>query len=367
MDVCAVFFDLKKAFDSVPHRLLLLKLSTIGIDPYLVQWIASYLCERQQAVCVEGSSSSYLPVLSGVPQGSVLGPLLFLTYVDEVSEVNISDGSLLLYADDIVIYRTIRSSGDYLHLQNDVNALTDCVSSSLLNLNPAKCKYMIITRKRQAIIPPTPLTVMGNTLDKVSSFKYLGVWITKDLSWSKHVSEVCIKAKKVIGLIYRQYYQHSNTDTLKQLYMSSVRPHLEYATAVWDPHLQKDINKLEKVQTFALRMCTKNWTADYDSLLTSCNLPSLKKRRLFLKLSFLYQLVNNLVILPSHNVSHREARLNTRSASSAQLVRPFCRTESYKQSFFPDTIYHWNHLLPSPIKSASSLCSFKYHLKQFLF
>ena len=135
---------------------------------------------------------------------------------------------------------------------------------------------------RACILPPIPLTVMGNTLDKVSSFKYLCVWITKDLSWSKHVSEVCIKAKKLIRLIYRQYYQHNNTDTLKQLYMSSVRPHLEYATAVWDPHLQKDINKLEKVQTFALRMCTKNWTADYDSLLTSSNLPSLKKRRLFL-------------------------------------------------------------------------------------
>ena len=89
-----------------------------------------------------------------MPQGSVLGPLLFLIYIDEVSEVNISDGSLLLYADDIVIYRTIHSSGDYLHLQNDVNAVTDCVSSSLLNLNPAKCKYMIITRKRQSIPGP---------------------------------------------------------------------------------------------------------------------------------------------------------------------------------------------------------------------
>ena len=89
-------------------------------------------------------------------------------------------------------------------MQNDVNALADCISSSLLNLNPTKCKYMIITRKRKAILPPTPLTVMGNTLDKVSSFKYLGVWITKDRSWSKHVSEKCIKAKKVIGLIYRQ-------------------------------------------------------------------------------------------------------------------------------------------------------------------
>ena len=365
MDVCAVFLDLKKAFDSVPHRLLLLKLSSLGIDPYLVQWIVSYLCERQQAVCVEGSSSGYLPVLSGVPQGSVLGPLLFLIYIDGVSEVNISDGSLVLYADDIVLHRTICSSSDYLYLQNDVNALADCISASLLNLNPTKCKYMIITRKRRAILPPTLLTVLGNTLDKVSSFKYLGVWITKDLSWSKHVSEICFKAKKIIGLIYRQYYQHSNTDTLKQLYISSVRPHLEYAAAVWDPHLQKDINKLEKLQTFALRMCTKYWTADYDSLLTTCNLPSLKKRRLFLKLSFLYQLFNDLVIFPSYSVSHREARLNTRSANSVRLVRLFSRTDSYKRSFFPDAIYHWNQL-PPDIKSASSLCTFKYQLKQFL-
>ena len=152
MDVCAVFFDLKKAFDSVPHRLLLLKLSSLGIDLYLVQWIASYLCERQQAVGVEGSSSDYLPVLSGVPQRSIIGPLLFLIYIDGVSDVNISDGSLALYADDIVLYRTICSSSDY-------------ISASLLNLNPTKCKYMIITRKRQAILPLTPLTVMGILLN----------------------------------------------------------------------------------------------------------------------------------------------------------------------------------------------------------
>ena len=114
-----------------------------------------------------------------------------------------------------------------------------------------------VTRKQQAILPPTPLTVMGNTLDKVSSFKYLGVWITKDLSWSKHVSEICFKAIKIIGLIYRQYYQHSNADTLKQLYISSVRPHLEYAAAVWDPHLQKDINKLESSNFCPQDVCKK--------------------------------------------------------------------------------------------------------------
>ena len=123
----------------------------------------------------------------------------------------------------------------------------------------------------------------GEHTRQVSSFKYLGVWITKDLSWSKHVSEVCIKAKKLIRLIYRQYYQHSNTDTLKQLYMSSVRPHLEYATAVWDPHLQKDINKLEKVQTFALRIVYKKLDSRF---MIHCLLavisPPCKKRRLFL-------------------------------------------------------------------------------------
>ena len=132
------------------------------------------------------------------------------------------------------------------------------------------------------------------------------------------MSEICFKAKKIIALIYRQYYQHSNTDASKQLYISSVRPHLEYAAAVWNPHLPSG------------SMCTKYWIANYGSLLTTCNLPSLKKRHLFLKLSFFlfYQLVNDLVIFPSHSASHCEARLNTRSANLVQLVRRFSMTDS---------------------------------------
>ena len=95
-------------------------------------------------------------------------------------------------------------------------------------------------------------------------------------------------------------------EALNQLYVSFMRPHLEYAAPVWDPHLQKDIGKLEKVQKFALRMCTKNWMAGYDDLLnTCCNIPSLKTRRLYLKLVFLYQLVNDLIVYPSHGVSYR--------------------------------------------------------------
>ena len=122
-------------------------------------------------------------------------------------------------------------------------------------------------------------------------------------TWSRHVTEICSNARRVVGLIHRQY---STPETLNQLYVSLVRPHLEYAAPVWDPHLQKEIDKLEKVQKFALRMCTKNWMAGYDDLLnTCCNIPSLKTRRLYLKLVFLYQLVNDLIVYPSHGVSYR--------------------------------------------------------------
>ena len=129
----------------------------------------------------------------------------------------------------------------------------------------------------------TPILICGNALERVNSFKYLGGWITKDLTWLRHVTEICTKARRVVGLIYRQY-QYSTPETLNQLYVSFVRPHLEYAAPVWDHPLQKDIDKLENVQKFALRMCTKNWMAGYDDLLTCCNIPSLKTRCLYLKL-----------------------------------------------------------------------------------
>ena len=363
-DICAVFFDLRKAFDSVPHRLLLNKLYRLGVDPYLLQWIVSYLCERTQSVCINGSSSEPLSVVSGVPQGSVLGPLLFLIYTDDVSQIILSNDSLLLYADDIVLYHPIYCQEDYNSLRNDVDSLCDWTSSAFLYLNAAKCKYMVISRKKQPIVPLTPILVCGNVLERVNSFKYLGVWITKDLTWSRHVNEICTKARRVVGLIYRQYYQYSTPETLNQLYVSFVRPHLEYAAPVWDPHLQKDIDKLEKVQKFALRMCTKNWMAGSDDLLT-CNIPSLKTRRLYLKLVFLYQLVNDLIVYPSHGVSHRNLSVNIRHGHPALLHRPFSRTQAYNMSFFPHSISVWN-TLPVDVVTSPTLCLFKSHLKYVL-
>jgi hypothetical protein len=153
-EVCSVFFDLRKAFDSVPHCLLLQRLEEIGIDPYIVQWIRSYLTCRSQVVVVVGEQSSSLPVISGVPQGSVLGPLLFLIFIDEIASQISTDSKISLFADDIALYRSILSDVDYSILQSDVSAIVAWINSSLLSLQPAKCCYMLISRKKNKTPSP---------------------------------------------------------------------------------------------------------------------------------------------------------------------------------------------------------------------
>ena len=133
-EVCIVFFDLKKAFDSVPHHALLEKLVDLNLSKHLQKWIANYLCQRTQAVVINGATSNSLPVVSGIPQGSVLGSLLFLLYINGISEVQLSDGTLILFADDIVLFRPVRSAVDIELLQEDVNALFNWACRNFLCL-----------------------------------------------------------------------------------------------------------------------------------------------------------------------------------------------------------------------------------------
>ena len=223
--------------------------------------------------------STPLQVLSGVPQGSVLGPLLFIIYINDVVS-QISGGSKInLFADDIALYRIINSADDYERLQDDINAVSSCLAAKHLNLNSGKCCYLLLSRKRALSIPPPTLLLNGDHLVSVASYKYLGVLITSNLMWSSHITNVCNKTRRLIGILYRRFYKHSSPDTLLRLYTSFIRPHLEYATAAWDPFLKKDISLLEDVQKFALRVCTKSWDTNYSDLLVKTHLPSLQARR----------------------------------------------------------------------------------------
>jgi len=176
--------------DSVPHKLLLDKLIKYELDPHILSWLHSYLAERKQHVVVGGESSPDSPVLSGVPQGSVLGPLLFLIYIDDVSSLELSEGSVLnLYADDMLLYKSVKCSEDYQQLQFDIDKISAWVDRNLLSLNPVKCKTMLLSRKRNLSQPPQFL-LNETPLEQVESFKYLGVLISSDLSWSAHIDSI---------------------------------------------------------------------------------------------------------------------------------------------------------------------------------
>ena len=187
----------------------------------------------------------------------------------------------------------------------------------------------------------------------MQEYKYLGILISLGLSRSPHVANVCSKTRKITGLLYGKFSQHAGYATLLWLYISLMRPHLEYAAAVWDPRLQRDIQHLESVQKFSLGVCTKHGHHDYLELLEQAQLTTLAKRRLYLKLCHIYKIIYNLCHFPSNVIS-----LSTNRSHRSHSFQPFARTNSYYNSFLPHAIFHWNSL-PNPVVCAISIREFK--------
>ena len=140
----------------------------------------------------------------------------------------------------MLLFRTINSLDDFAALQEDVDKVASWSCTNFLALNRDKCKYMVVSCRRTASIPSQPLLLDNHPLDQVKMFKYLGVLLSHDLSWGDHVQSVCSRARKILGLLYRQFYNNAPSHSLLQLYLSLVRPHLDYASAIWSPHVKKD-------------------------------------------------------------------------------------------------------------------------------
>ena len=160
--MCAVFLDFRKGFDSVPHGPLIQKLHHIGLDNHLTLWVSNYLTSRSQQVVVDGATLDPLPVISGVPQGSVLGPLLFVIYINDITTVTLTTASqCVLYADDVVLYQPISCPADFANIQIDIDEIQCWSNENLLTLNSAKCKYMLISRRRLPTLPSLAVSDPG--------------------------------------------------------------------------------------------------------------------------------------------------------------------------------------------------------------
>ena len=195
--------DFEKAFDTPPHELLKSKLFSYGIGGKALKWIDSFLCFRRQRVVVIGVKSDWAPVLSGVPRGTVLGPLLFSLYINDISSD--IESEIRLYADDCVCYREIKDAEDTMKLQRDIDRLGSWARKWGMRFQPVKCNMMQLTRKRIKTIHAS-YTLEGTNLENVESIKYLGVTITSDLRWNTHVSNVCTKANRTLRFLKRNLY-----------------------------------------------------------------------------------------------------------------------------------------------------------------
>ena len=164
-------------------------------------------------------------------------------------------------------------------------------------------------------------------------YKYLGLLLSLDLSWSHHIQSTCTKARKLLGLLYRQFSNNTNPEVMAKLYLSLVRPHLEYGAQVWHPYLSKDVNDLEKVQKFGLQICSRQWTKCYQELLELFHLPSLENRRLFFSLSVFFKIINNLVYFPTIHYPTPLSSFSSRYNHDHQFCIHFARTNHLKHSF----------------------------------
>ena len=237
-------------------------------------------------------------------------------------------------------------------------------------INHSKTKYMIISRKSPTSFNTLPsLFLDGSPLELVSSFKYLGVTLTSNLSWSTRINETCSKSKKLLGHIYRQFYYNSSSSVLIKLYLTLILPILMYSSSVWDPYSIPNINQLEKVQHFALKLCSKNWTCDYPLLLQLFNLPSLSSCRTTSKLVLLYKFIFSKLYIPAGSFSFQnQSFYNLRSSHTLNLNLPFSRSSATLNSFLPSTISLtvWNSLPSSSKISTLQVSSSKIFLTYYI-
>lgn len=293
-----IYTDFTKAFDSLDFGIFLNKLSCMGFRADLVQWILSYLTDRSMYVYIRNSVSDSFVNCSGVPQGSNLGPLFFILFINDLCD-SIKHSDFLLFADDLKIFRKILCDSDANLLQNDIDNIFNWCVKNKLDLNISKCCIVSYTRKSKPLL--NSYNINSISLLRNSSVKDLGVIFNSNLDFSEHIQFITTKAYKILGFLKRKTTNFTSLKALKVLYFGLVRPNLEYCTPIWDPYYENTNRVIERVQNNFLRfLYFKSFHA------TSRDLPSgelrnlfeictLKSRRQVYCLLFFYKALNNMI------------------------------------------------------------------------
>ena len=352
-----VYLDFSKAFDRVPHERLIRKVEAHGIGGDVLRWIKEWLKDRKQRVCINGVKSEWGSVTSGVPQGSVLGPLLFIIYLNDL-DIDISS-NLAKFADDTKIGRAINGAEDCQALQNDLNRLYDWSEKWQMEFNVDKCKVVSMG------------TAIGNSSYKLNNLEIiksqcerdLGVLISSNLKPREQCIAVRNKANKILGFISRSVSYRTDKVILK-LYLALVRPHLDYAVQFWSPYYRMDIECLERVQRRMTKMIHNIRHLSYEDRLKSLNLHSLERCRVrgdMIEVCKWFKGFNKGDITKVLKINSGD---RTRS-NRFKLDKFRFRRELGRNWFGNRVVDEWNRL-PDQIINARSLNSFKNKIDQYM-
>ena len=351
-DVHIVYTDFSKAFDKVCHRKLLEVLSSFGIKGSLLKWIENFLIGRTQAVYIENKVSRTTSVTSGVPQGSVLGPLLFLLYAQDIEFVCSPFCDVALFADDCKFI-----SSNPCALQRSLDSMQTFVAARQLVLSQSKCIHLAVTRRE----PGSHFSVENSIIPTVHSVKDLGITLTSTLQWKPHVVNITNKAFHAAHKILYSFTTN-NISVLIFAYKTFVRPILESNSVVWSPHLKENIDRLESVQIFfTKKLCQRLGlkSSGYTDRLSKFNLKTLAHRRLLADLVMVFKILHQQVdIDPNLLFTFKPVIYNLRGHNKT-LMRPKA-TSNTALNFFPSRIIRLWNALPEQIINSTSASSFKY-------
>ena len=332
MDV--IYLDFAKAFDKVPHIRLMSKVRALGITGKIHRWIENWLNNRKQRVVLNGIASEWTDVKSGVPQGSVLGPLLFLIFINDIDQD--VENKILKFADDTKLFGEVAENEDVERMRDDLRRLFEWSEDWQMLFNIVKCKVLHIGRNNKR----AKYYLGGEQLEEVHDEKDLGVIVQENLKVERQVTSAVKKANRVLGMINRTFV-NKNQEIMVKLYKSLVRPHLEYGIQAWRPHFEKDKNALEKVQRRMTRMIADLKDLPYESRLKRIGITTLETRRLRGDLIEMFKIIKGKEDIEE---TYFNRRIGNTRGHEFKLYKGSVRTDIRKFSFSQRSVNEWNKL-----------------------